>query len=564
MGKRPLAHMGAMYRYDALDRRLVAERVAQFRDQTARYLDGRLSADEFGPLRLQNGLYEQRQAPMLRVAVPYGMLSSTQLRMLARIAREFDRGYGHFTTRQNIQYNWVKIEEVPDILALLAEVEMHAIQTSGNCVRNVTTDHFAGIAADEIVDPRPYCELMRQWSTLNPEFAYLPRKFKVAFNGALQDRAATGVHDLAFDVYKNGAGEVRLRVKVGGGQGRTPRLAVTIREDLPWAEMLNYSEAVLRAYNRWGRRDNLYKARIKILVDALGPAKFAEEVDKDFAALEAGPGTLTQAELDRVASFFVAPAYTDDAKLNLTRRRKSNPTFAAWLDRNVAAHKVPGYAAVTLSFKRAGIAPGDATDAQMDAVADLADRYSFGELRITHHQNLVLSDVRERDLFAVWRAAEKLEIAEANIGLATDMIVCPGGDFCKLANARSIPLAETIYQQLAPIQNDLGELAIKISGCINSCGHHHVGHIGVLGVDKNGEEWYQVLVGGRSDSKVALGQILGRAVHAHEVAPLINRLTDVYLRERRDGERFIDTAERIGQAPFKAAAYPAAHTVAAE
>jgi sulfite reductase (NADPH) hemoprotein beta-component len=546
-----------MYRYDALDRRLVAERVAQFRDQTARYLAGALSADDYKPLRLQNGLYEQRHAPMLRVAIPYGMISSAQLRVLGEIARKYDRGYGHWTTRQNIQFNWVKIEETPDILALLASVDMHAIQTSGNCVRNVTTDHFAGIAADEIVDPRPYAEMMRQWSTLNPEFAHLPRKFKVAFNGALDDRAATSVHDLAFDLWRNAAGEVRLRVKVGGGQGRTPRLAVTIREDLAWTEMLTYTEAILRAYNRWGRRDNLYKARIKILVEALGPAKFAEEVEADFAHLENGPGTLTQEELDRVSGFFVDPVYVRDADADLAEEIVSSRRFRRWLERNVAPHKQPGYAAVTLSFKRTGAAPGDITADELDAAADLAERYSFGEARVTHHQNLVLGEVARRDLPALWREAEALGFAEPNIGLATDLIACPGGDFCALANARSIPLATSIQQRLAPVQDELGDLTIKISGCINSCGHHHVGHIGVLGVDKNGEEWYQILVGGRSDTQSALGQILGKAVRADEVAPLIERLTNLYLREREPGERFADAAPRIGFEAFKAAAYPA-------
>lgn len=553
-----------MYRYDALDQRVVDDRVAQFRDQTARYLAGTLSADDFKPLRLQNGLYEQRHAPMLRVAIPYGMLSSAQLKVLAQIARQYDRGYGHWTTRQNIQFNWVKIEEVPDILALLASVEMHAIQTSGNCVRNVTTDHFAGIAPDEVVDPRPYSELMRQWSTLNPEFAHLPRKFKVAFNGALEDRAATSVHDLAFDLWRNDAGEVRLRVKVGGGQGRTPRLAVTIREDLPWQEMLTYTEAILRAYNRWGRRDNLYKARIKILVEALGAAKFAEEVEQDFAHLEGGPGRLTQEEFDRVSGFFVDPAYAANADADLSAQKAGNRRFRRWLERNVHEHKQPGYAAVTLSFKEIGLAPGDTTADQLDAAAELAERYSFGEARVTHYQNLVLSDVAKRDLFALWLEADSLGLAEANIGLAADLIACPGGDFCALANARSIPVAESIQRILAPLQDEIGDLAIKISGCINSCGHHHVGHIGVLGVDKHGQEWYQILVGGRSDTESALGTILGRSVSADEVAPLIERLIQVYLRERQAGERFIDTAGRLGADPFKAAAYPTAHTVAAE
>ncbi len=547
-----------MYRYDALDRRLVAERVAQFRDQTARYLDGRLSAEDFKPLRLQNGLYEQRHAPMLRVAIPYGMLSARQLRTLAEIALRYDRGYGHFTTRQNIQFNWVRIEDAPDILALLADVEMHAIQTSGNCVRNVTTDAFAGVAPDELVDPRPYCEMMRQWSTLHPEFAHLPRKFKVAFNGAREDRAASSVHDLAFDLYRNGVGEVRFRVKVGGGQGRTPRLAVTIHDDLPWQDMLTYTEAILRAYNRWGRRDNLYKARIKILVEALGAETFAKEVDEDFAFLEGGPATLTHEELQRVSACFVDPPYEDPAtEVGHVRAGSKRPRFRRWLVRNVGPHKRAGYATVTLSLKRPSVAPGDATAAEMLKIADLAERYSFGELRVTHAQNLVLPDVAERDLLALWLEAESLDLAEPNVGLATDMIACPGGDFCALANARSIPIADAIQARLAPLEAKIGELAIKISGCINSCGHHHVGHIGVLGVDKNGEEWYQVLVGGRSDEKSALGQVLGKAVPAVEVAPLIERLARVYLRERRASERFIDTAQRIGVEPFKKAAYPA-------
>jgi sulfite reductase (NADPH) hemoprotein beta-component len=544
-----------LYRYDAVDHRIVAERVAQFRDQTARFLAGRLSEDEYRPLRLQNGLYIQRHAPMLRVAIPYGMLSSRQLRMLANISRRYDRNYAHFTTRQNVQFNWPALERVPDILADLATVEMHAIQTSGNCIRNITTDHLAGVASDEIVDPRPFAEIMRQWSTLHPEFAALPRKFKVAFNGAVDDRAASGVHDLAFDIYRGADGEVLLRVKVGGGQGRTPRIAVTIREDLPWRHLLTYSEAILRAYNRWGRRDNLYKARIKILVEALGPAKFAEEVDKDFAEIVDGPSTLTDEELARVTAFFVDPPYAQDADADLSIQRAENPRFDAWLRRNVTAHKQPGYAAVTLSLKRTGPAPGDATDVEMDAVADLADRYSFGELRVTHHQNLVLSDVARRDLFALWRDADAAGLATPNIGLATDIIACPGGDFCSLANARSIPLSLAIQRRLEAVQEDIGELAIKISGCINACGHHHVGHIGVLGVDKHGEEWFQVLVGGRSDSRIALAEILGKAVRAEDVPDMIARIVDRYLAERVAGEVFSDCVARLGVEPFKEAAY---------
>jgi len=555
-----------MYRYDAVDQRIVEERVAQFRDQTARFLAGRLSEDEYRPLRLQNGLYIQRHAPMLRVAIPYGLLSSRQLRMIADISRRYDRSYAHFTTRQNVQFNWPALERVPDILADLATVEMHAIQTSGNCIRNITTDHLAGVAPDEIVDPRPYAEIMRQWSTLHPEFAALPRKFKVAFNGAVDDRAASGVHDLAFDLYRGADGEVLLRVKVGGGQGRTPRIAVTIREDLPWRHLLSYSEAVLRAYNRWGRRDNLYKARIKILVEALGAAKFAEEVEADFVHLIDGPQTVTEEERTRVATCFIDPPYhlgarTPSSAYDLASQnadegvRAPNRRFDAWLRRNVAAHKHPEYAAVTLSLKRTGPAPGDATDVEMDAAADLADKYSFGEIRVSHHQNLVLADVARRDLFQLWRDADAAGLAQPNIGLATDIIACPGGDFCSLANARSIPLSLAIQRKLEAVQEDIGELAIKISGCINACGHHHVGHIGVLGVDKHGEEWFQVLVGGRSDAQVHLAEILGKAVRAEEVPDMIARIVDLYLAERTADERFIDTVSRLGVEPFKQAAY---------
>lgn len=546
-----------MYRYDAVDQRIVEERVAQFRDQTERFLAGRLGEDEYRPLRLQNGLYIQRHAPMLRVAIPYGMLSSAQMRMLADIARRYDKGFGHFTTRQNIQYNWPALERVPDILADLASVQMHAIQTSGNCIRNVTTDHFAGVAADEIVDPRPYAELMRQWSTLHPEFAALPRKFKVAFNGARDDRAASGVHDLAFELHRDAAGEVLLRVKVGGGQGRTPRIAVTVCEDLPWRHMLTYTEAIMRTYNRWGRRDNLYKSRIKILVEALGAEKFAAEVECDFAAIKDGPSTLTDTERARVAACFTDPAYLPDAEADadLSALRLEDRAFDAWLRRNVTGHKRAGYAAVTLSLKRTGVAPGDATADEMDAAADLADRFSFGELRVTHHQNLVLADVARRDLFALWKAAQASGFATPNIGLAGDVIACPGGDFCSLANARSIPLAQRIQETLEARQEEIGELAIKISGCINACGHHHVGHIGVLGVDKHGEEWFQVLVGGRSDAEIALAEILGKAVRAEDVPSMIDRIVDRYLETRADGERFIDTVGRVGVAPFKDAAY---------
>jgi sulfite reductase (NADPH) hemoprotein beta-component len=548
-----------MYRYDAVDQLIVEERVAQFRDQTRRYFAGELSEEEFLPLRLQNGLYVQRHAPMLRIAIPYGMLSSTQLRMLARLAREYDRDYGHFTTRQNLQLNWPKLEDVPDMLALLASVQMHGIQTSGNCIRNTTTDHLAGVAADEIIDPRPYCELMRQWSTFNPEFAYLPRKFKVAFNGALEDRAATGVHDLAFELSHDANGEVVMEVRAGGGQGRTPRIGPVIKQGLPWREMLTYTEAVLRAYNRWGRRDNKYKARIKILVEAIGAERFAADVEEEWQHLKGGIAKIADEEFARIAACFEPPAYLpdDEAYADVSALRLQHKRFDAWLRRNVVAHKRPGYAAVTLSLKRTGPAPGDATSAEMDGAADLADRFSFGELRVSHHQNLILSDVARKDLFDLWQAAEAGGFAEPNVGLITDIIACPGGDFCALANARAIPIATAIQESFtAEQQENIGELAIKISGCINSCGHHHVGHIGVLGVDKNGEEWYQILVGGRSDKKVALGDILGRAIKFEEVPGFVTKLVDVYLSEREPGERFIDTAERIGKAPFKAAVYP--------
>ena len=553
-----------MYRYDAVDQRIVDERVAQFRDQTARFLAGRLSEDEFRPLRLQNGLYIQRHAPMLRIAIPYGLLATRQLRMIADLSRRFDKSYAHFTTRQNVQLNWPALERVPDILADLATVEMHAIQTSGSCIRNVTTDHLAGVAADEIVDPRPYAEMMRQWSTLHPEFGYLPRKFKIAYNGARDDRAASAVHDLAFDVYRGSDGKVLLRVKVGGGLGRTPRIAIAIREDLPWRHMLTYTEAIMRAYNRFGRRDNLYKSRIKILVEAIGAEKFAEEVDSDFVHLVDGPSTRTEEERARVSACFTDPPYLTDAEADadLSDLRVKHRRFDAWLRRNVAAHKRPGYAAVTLSLKRTGPAPGDATAKEIDDAADLADRYAFGEIRVSHHQNLILADVARRDLFALWQDADAAGLAQPNIGLATDIIACPGGDFCSLANARSIPLSLAIQNELEDRQEEIGELAIKISGCINACGHHHVGHIGVIGVDKNGEEWFQVLVGGRSDANVKIGEILGKAVKAEEIPALVSRLVDLYLAERANGERFIDTVARIGVPAFKTAAYPDAKVAA--
>lgn len=541
-----------MYRYDAVDRLIVEERVAQYRDQTRRYLAGLIDEDAFRPLRLQNGLYIQRYAPMLRIAIPYGVLSSTQLRKLAGIACRYDRGYGHFTTRQNIQYNWVKVEEVPDILAELATVSMHSIQTSGSCVRNVTTDAFAGLALDEIVDPRPYCELMRQWSTLHPEFAHLPRKFKVAFNGAKEDRAATSVHDLAFDLYKDEAGDVRLVVKVGGGQGRTPRLASIIKRDLHWSELLTYSEAVLRTYNKLGRRDHIFKSRIKIQVEALGAAEFGRLVDEEWEHLRNGPNTLTEDALDRVAKHFVDPpleAWSEPP----ARTLPLDANFRAWKKRNVVAHRHPDYAAVTISLKREGVAPGNATSEEMEFIADLADRYSFSEIRVSYHQNLLLPHVPRARLHELHAELETRNLARANIDLASDIICCPGGDFCSLANAKSIPLSAAIAAKLAPIEEKIGAIQINVSGCINACAHHHVGHIGVLGIDKGGEDWYQVLLGGRADGAGRLGVLTGKAVRQDEVPSIIDRLARHYLAIREDGESFIATVERAGVEAFKAA-----------
>jgi len=548
-----------MYRYDQYDQKIVDERVAQFRDQTRRFLAGELSEDEFRPLRLQNGLYIQRFAPMLRVAVPYGLLSSRQLRMLARIAREYDRDYGHFSTRQNIQYNWPELPKVPDILALLASVEMHAIQTSGNCVRNITTDQFAGVAPDEFVDPRPLAEVLRQWSTFHPEFAYLPRKFKIALNGAKTDRAVIQLHDIGLDVVKNDAGEIGMRVLVGGGMGRTPVIGSVIREFLPWQHMLTYCEAILRVYNRYGRRDNSFKARIKILVKALGADEFGRQVEAEWVHSKDGPDTITQAELDRVASFFTQPPYErladEDAGFNT--RVADEKAFANWVKRNVHGHKVPGYASVTLSLKKTGVPPGDATSAQMDFVADLADRYSFGELRVSHEQNLILADVKKADLFLLWQEARQAGLATPNIGLLTDIVCCPGGDFCSLANAKSIPIAEAIQRRFDDLDylHDIGEIDINISGCMNSCGHHHVGHIGILGVDKGDSEWYQVSIGGAQGNRAAISTVIGPSFAANEVPDTIERLIEVYLARRTEEEHFIDTVRRIGVEPFKTHVY---------
>jgi sulfite reductase (NADPH) hemoprotein beta-component len=556
--------MPDMYQYDEIDQQLVDERVAQFRDQTRRHLAGQLSEDDFRPLRLQNGLYIQRFAPMLRVAIPYGLLSSKQLRALAYIARKWDRGYGHFSTRQNIQFNWPRLEEVPDILAHLATVQMHAIQTSGNCIRNTTTDHFAGVAPDEIVDPLVWCELIRQWSTFHPEFAYLPRKFKIAVSGAEQDRAAIQVHDIGLQALRGEDGSTGFRVLVGGGLGRTPVIGTVIREYLPWPQLLNYLDAILRVYNRHGRRDNKYKARVKILVKALTPEVFRAQVDAEWAHLKDGPATLTEGEVARIGRRFTRPQYRKLAPLppQYTQALAGEPGFASWAGRNVHAHKVPGYAAVTLSLKKTGVPPGDATAEQMDAVAGLADRYSFGELRVSHEQNLILTDVQQSDLHALWQEAKALGLATPNIGLISNIISCPGGDFCSLANAKSIPVAEAIQRRFDDLdyQHDIGELDLNISGCMNSCGHHHVGHIGILGVDKQGAEFYQVSIGGAQGNEASLGRVIGPAFAQDEVPEVIARLIETYLARRdSEAERFIDVVRRVGIEPFREKVYGNTH-----
>jgi len=558
-----------VYRYDEIDQRLVEERVAQFRGQTLRFLAGQLSEDDFRPLRLRNGLYIQRYAPMLRVAIPYGLLSSRQLRTLAHIARKWDRGYGHFSTRQNLQYNWPKLEDVPDILAELATVQMHAIQTSGNSVRNITTDHFAGVARDELVDSFVWCELLRQWSTFHPEFSYLPRKFKIAVNGAEADRAATYLHDVGLHAVRNADGEVGFRVIVGGGMGRTPVIGHVMQEFLPWRHLLTYLEAVLRVYNRYGRRDNIHKARIKILVKALTPERFRADAEAEWAYLKDGPSTLTGEEVRRVEERFTRPHYErlagDDA--GYLARLAAEPAFAAWVKRNVQPHKMAGYAAVTLSLKKTGVPPGDATAGQMDAVAGLADRYSQGELRVSHEQNLILADARQSDLHALWQEAKALGLATPNIGLLTNIIACPGGDFCSLANAKSIPVAQAIQERFDRLDYvyDIGELDLNISGCMNSCGHHHVGHIGILGVDKNGEEWYQISIGGnqglaRPGAPAAVGKIIGPSFAREEIPGVIEKLIGVYLdRRESEDERFIDVVWRTGIEPFKERVYDSDH-----
>ena len=547
-----------MYLYDDYDQQLVDERVAQFRDQTRRFLAGELPEDEFQQLRLRNGLYIQRLAPMLRIAIPYGLLSSTQLRKLAHIARYYDRGYGHFTTRQNIQFNWPKLEEVPDILEELAAVQMHAIQTSGSCIRNITSDQFAGVARDEIVDPRPWAELIRQWSTFHPEFNWLPRKFKIAVTGASKDRAAVQVHDIGVRLYTK-AGDIRCEILAGGGLGRTPVIGAVIRTDLPKKHLLTYLEAILRVYNRFGRRDNKYKARIKILVRAMTPAVFADKVEQEWLSLKGGAATLTDAEIDRVSRCFTEPAYEKPnvETPEIDNRIADNSGFGDWLRQNVQAHKRAGYSIVTIALKATAVAPGDVTDEQMESIADLADSYSFGEVRITHEQNITLADVRKQDLPELWRALKASDLATPNQGLLTDIICCPGGDYCSLANAKSIPVAESIQRTFDDLDylQDLGKLDVNISGCMNACGHHHVGNIGILGVDKRGQEFYQVSIGGSGYEDASLAKILGPSFAQDRIPDVIRKLVDVHLQEREDGERFIDTYRRIGIEPYKSAVY---------
>jgi sulfite reductase (NADPH) hemoprotein beta-component len=553
-----------VYRYDQIDQTLVDERVAQFRDQTRRFLAGELSEDEFRPLRLRNGLYIQRFAPMLRVSIPYGLLSSRQLRMLAHIARTYDRGYGHFTTRQNIQYNWPQLERVPDILAELASVEMHAIQTSGNCIRNITADHLAGVAPDEIADPRPYCEIIRQWAALHPEFSYLPRKFKIAVTASPADRAAVEIHDVGVRLKRGPNAEIGFEILAGGGLGRTPIVGKVIRAYLPQADLLAYLEAILRVYNRHGRRDNIHKARIKILVRALGAEEFTRQVEHEFQANREFAARLDAQEVARMASFFAPPPYQqfDDLASATVGIATGEPAYEAWLRYNTRRHKMPGYRVVFVSLKKHGEAPGDMTAGQMEALAQLADRASFGMVRATHDQNLVLADVPQAALPAVWRELDALGLATANIGTLTDMICCPGLDFCSLANAGSIDVAKQIHARFDDLDYlyDLGPIEIKMSGCMNACGHHHIGHIGILGVDKHGKEWYQITIGGSSAAPAALGEVIGPSVPKDQVSETIARLLDVYVRERHgDDERFVDAVRRIGIEPFQERVYETHH-----
>ncbi|MDR2189005.1 MAG: nitrite/sulfite reductase [Azonexus sp.] len=547
-----------MYQYDDFDRQRLNERVVQFRDQVRRWQAGELTDDEFRPLRVQNGLYIQRHSPMLRIAVPYGLLAARQLRVLARIARQYDRGYGHFTTRHNLQLNWTKIADTPAILAELTEVEMHAIQTSGNCVRNITTDSFAGVAADEIIDPRPLAEILRQWSMFHPEFSYLPRKFKIAISGSREDRALTWFHDIGLHL-KEVDGEVGFTVIVGGGLGRTPIRGEVMRPFLPWRHLLSYCEAILRVYNRYGRRDKVFKARIKILVQTLGVEQFARLVEAEWAHGKDGPATITQAEFDRVAAHFAPPDYASAGGVDsgLEKHRRDSAAFARWLQRCTHPHRVPGYRAVTLSLKRHGAPPGDITAEQMETVADLADHFSFGQVRVSHEQNIVLADVRDSHLYALWLTARGAGLATPNVGLLTGLICCPGGDLCDLANARSVPVANAIQARFDDLDYlfDIGDIELNISGCMNACGHHHVGHIGILGVDKNNAEFYQVTLGGRQGNDARLGKIIGPAFSASEMPDVVEKIIQVYLDHRHADERFLDTLDRIGIDPFKERVY---------
>lgn len=554
-----------MYKYDDYDQRIIAERVDQFRDQTQRYLAGDLTEAQFLPLRLQNGLYRQRLAPMLRIAIPYGTFNTRQLRKLAEISRTFDKGYGHFSTRQNFQLNWPNLEDVPDILAALATVEMHAIQTSGNCIRNTTADQFSGVAADELEDARPYCEIIRQWSTFHPEFAFLPRKFKIAVCGSEQDRAAIHMHDIGIDIVRgpNYAvdGETGFKILVGGGLGRTPVIGEVICDYLPKQHLLTYLEAILRVYNQLGRRDNKYKARIKILVKAMGPDSFRAKVEHEWQFLKDGPSTLTDAEFQHAKTFFQPPAYAPvdplAATTELAQQAAANPAFARWLTYNTRAHKNAGYAIVTLSLKQTGFAPGDCSAEQMEAVADIVDQYGFGELRSSHNQNLIFPDIRKTDLLAVWKAIDQLGFATPNIGHLTDIICCPGGDYCSLANAKSIPIAEAIQRRFDDLDYiyDLGELDLNISGCMNACGHHHVGHIGILGVDKKGAEFYQISLGGNQGKDASLGEILGPSFSQADVPDVIDKLLQTFVELRTPEETFLEAYRRVGAGPFKERVY---------
>ncbi|GAB5604601.1 nitrite/sulfite reductase [Sideroxyarcus sp. TK5] len=548
-----------MYRYDDFDHQLTAERVAQYSDQVRRRLTGELKEDDFRVLRLQNGIYMQVHGYMMRIAIPYGLASSAQMHTLAHIARTYDRGYGHLSTRQNIQFNWLKLEDTPKILAELAQVEMHANQTSGSCIRSITSDELAGVARDELADPRPFAEILRQWSTFHPEFAFLPRKFKVSVSGASQDRAATEINDVGVQLVKNVQGELGFRILVGGGLGRTPIIGQELIAFLPWQHLLTYMESIVRVYNEFGRRDNLYKARIKILVQAIGIGEFRRHVETEWQLHKDGPSTLTEAEVARVSVAFSAPAYETLPQLDASfeAAQRDDRAFANWVQRNVTAHKVNGYAAVWLSLKHPGRAPGDISADQLDVVAALADHYSFGELRVSHLQNLVLADVKQSDLYALWQEAKAAGLATPNIGLLTDIVCCPGADFCTLANARSISLAKAITERFEDYDylHDVGDIDLNISGCVNACGHHHVAHIGILGVDKSGDEWYQVTIGGNKGTPAAIGKIIGRSFSFAQIPTVIARLLHVYVSERFDGERFIDTLQRIGHEPFKTFVY---------